>query len=141
MRLGPHRPIMASGVRQILLNPKIKAMQYPYREKDCPGEQESPSGSGETGEYVSQPRPYAKQSNDVCHISPLERNVVVHVIKPRWIRLGLFLSGLCALRTARLAFPFRGQHVHFFANNFGRVPIDAVFRVFFRLEFALNVDF
>jgi len=46
---------MASGVRQILLNPKIKAMQYPYREKDCPGQQKSPGGSRKTGEDMRQP--------------------------------------------------------------------------------------
>ena len=97
---------MASGVRQILLNPKIKAMQYPYREKDCPGQQKSPGGSSETGKYVSQPRPYAEQSNDVCHISPLERNVVVHIVKPFWICLRFFLGGLSTFGTARFALPF-----------------------------------
>lgn len=88
----------------ILCDPQVKPVQYPYREKNCTSQQEPPGGSGKTGEYVSQPRPYAEQTNDVCHISPLERNVVVHIIEPFGICLGLFLSGLSTFRTGRLAF-------------------------------------
>lgn len=44
-------------------------MQYPYWEKDCSSQQESPHCMGKAGEDVRQPSTYAKQPNDVCHIN------------------------------------------------------------------------
>ena len=97
---------MASGVRQILLNPKIKAMQYPYWKKDCPGEQKSPGGGSKTGKYVGQPRTDAKQPNDVCHIAPSERNRIIHIVKPFRISLGLSFSRFGVVSTVLFAFAF-----------------------------------
>lgn len=103
MRVGPTSRL-TSGVAQILLKPEIKAMQYPYWEKDCSRQQESPHCMGKAGKDVRQPSTYAKQPNDVCHIAPLERNIVVHVIKPRRIRFGLVMGLLCPFVAALTGF-------------------------------------
>ena len=103
MRVDPTSRV-TSGVAQILLKPEIKAMQYPYGEKDCSRQQESPHCMGKAGKDVRQPSTYAKQPKYLCHIAPLERNIIIHVIKPRRIRFGLVLGPLRPLVSALIGF-------------------------------------